>query len=144
MSDKNEWETPDELFNLYHEMYQFEIDAAANSVNHKLPKWFGPGAPFGQEDALTICWRDFGKYFWLNPPYGRGLLSKFLNKAVSEYQNCGAKVVLLLPVDTSTNWWHTYVEPFNREGRVEFIEGRIVFKGATGTPRFASCVMTLV
>lgn len=142
--DKNEWETPDDLFDHLNSIYKFDVDAAANQYNHKLPKWFGPGAPFGMEDALDICWREHGKYFWCNPPYGRGLLEPFLKKAREEYFNCGSKIVMLLPVDTSTKWWHTYVNEFVDEGKVEFIEGRIRFKGATGSPKFGSCLLKLV
>jgi site-specific DNA-methyltransferase (adenine-specific) len=141
--DKNEWETPDVLFTQLNDKYHFDVDAAANQYNHKLPKWFGPGAPFGLEDALSINWRSYGEYFWCNPPYGRGLLEPFLKKAYEEY-NKGAKIVMLLPVDTSTDWWHSWVDTWVHAYKVEFIKGRIKFKGATGSPRFASCLLKLV
>lgn len=135
----NEWETPDDFFNHLHSIYNFDVDAAANELNHKLPVWFGSGSPVGVEDALTAKWRDYGEYFWLNPPYGRGYLEKFLKKANEEWVN-GCSIVLLLPVDTSTHWWHTWVKPFD----VEFIQGRIKFKGATGSPRFANCIVRMM
>jgi len=144
--DKNNWETPSELFNGLNDTYQFDFDAAADQFNHKISRWFGPGSPVGVYDALApdVRWRDYGEYFWLNPPYGRGLLEPFLAKAIQEWKRDGIGIVMLLPVDTSTRWWHTHIEEHNRDGNVRFLQGRIRFVGAAGSPKFASCLVELL
>lgn len=161
--NKNEWETPDWLFERYNGIYHFEIDAAANSINHKLDKWFGPDSPLGVYDALNVNWRDYGSSFWLNPPYGRGLMEPFIAKAINTWQDSFTEpykpihIVMLLPVDTSTKWWHKYIQPYLDERmerghgwdnkitdfQIEFLPRRVRFVGAKESPRFASCIVEL-
>jgi hypothetical protein len=50
------------------------IDLAAKHDNHVVPAYFGPGSPFGVEDALapSVLWSDFVDprlLRWLNPPF---------------------------------------------------------------------------
>jgi hypothetical protein len=47
---------------------------------------------------------------------------------------------LLLPVDTSTKWFHNFV--WRPEVHVEFLPRRLTFVGAPGPARFASMVVT--
>lgn len=156
--NKNEWETPDWLYNNCNKLYNFDIDAAANSLNHKSGKWFGPGSPLGVEDSLAVDWHDYGHSFWLNPPYGRGLMEPFIEKAFTTWKESFFKprrrvaIIMLLPVDTSTGWWHNWIQgPLENtmvngaDGTfwVDFLHKRIKFVGAKGSPRFASCLVCL-
>lgn len=118
----NEWETPDELFQRWHERFKFTVDAAARAHNTRLEEFF--------TDGLAADWR--GHNVWCNPPYGRGELEKWTKKAAERRAEIA---VLLLPVDTSTQWFHRWVYPY---ARLEFLEKRIRFKGATGSPKFGS------
>lgn len=137
----NEWGTPSWLFNWWNELYLFDVDAAANEENHKCSKWFGPGGV--AEDALDpmLRWSDYGSRFWLNPPYGRGYLDKFLTKVDNELTD-GIKVVMLLPVDTSTKWWHKHIDHLVGEpGRIHFLTKRVKFDGANNGARFPSVIV---
>lgn len=40
MSEKNNWETPQELFDALHAEFGFTLDAAASDDNHKLPRYY--------------------------------------------------------------------------------------------------------
>lgn len=51
MSNKNDWETPQELFDKLHEEFHFTLDAAANDHNHKLPRYYTE-----QTDGLKQDW----------------------------------------------------------------------------------------
>jgi phage N-6-adenine-methyltransferase len=101
VGSRSDWETPPQFFAWQHSLWQFEVDAAANERNHKLAAWFGPGGL--SESAFNIRWRDFGRNFWVNPPYGRGLADWI---ALFDQQSRDAvRVVALLPANTDTQWW---------------------------------------
>ena len=40
MSEKSDWETPQELFDKLHQHFHFTLDAAASDHNHKLPRYY--------------------------------------------------------------------------------------------------------
>jgi hypothetical protein len=82
-SGKDDWETPDDLFDRLNGQFNFVLDAAANSTNRKCGRWFGPGGV--SEDALVVDWPLEEGNIWLNPPYSRGLQAKFVEKAVEEH-----------------------------------------------------------
>ena len=151
--DRTTWETPPELFARLNEVFRFTLDAAATPQNAKCARFFVPPAlctdcggsgltpalyECGLCDGLRQPWahREYGReVVWLNPPYGR-TIGAWLAKACEESQR-GATVVALLPGDTSTRWWHDYVE-----GRADVwrLEGRVRFVGASGSPNFASVI----
>lgn len=100
-TSRSDWETPRPLFEYRHRVWQFDVDAAANEANHQLPVWFGPGGVI--EDAFAGNWREHGRNFWVNPPYGRGIadwVSLFERESL-----CGCRVEALLPANTDTRWF---------------------------------------
>jgi site-specific DNA-methyltransferase (adenine-specific) len=50
----------------------------------------------------------------------------------------GILIVALIPVSTSSNWWHEYVW---KKSEIEFIRGRVKFVGAKYTAPFSSCLV---
>lgn len=142
----DEWRTPQDLFRRLDAQYgPFTLDAAANATNHLCPRWYGPGSPTS-EDALAVPW--VGRAY-CNPPYSRGHIALFLAKAHEEVGRC--RTTLLLPVDTSTNWWHDLVyyrseRPYDGV-RVEFLRRRVRFLLPSGQlaghPPFPSMVVTI-
>lgn len=134
-STKDDYETPDDLFNRYHSQYHFILDAAADESNHKVARWFGPGSEV--EDALAVDWPLDEGNIWLNPPYSRGLQAKFVQKAA---QAAGAPyhVVCLLPARTDTKLFHEIIRPY---GRIEFLRGRVKFVGAVHPAPFPSMIV---
>jgi phage N-6-adenine-methyltransferase len=116
---KDDWETPDELFAVYNERYQFFLDAAANHTNAKCSRWFGPGSALA-EDALTVNWPLEEGNIWLNPPYSRGLQARFVEKALTKLFH---DVILASGAD------------------VTFLRGRVRFKGAPAGAPFPSMIV---
>jgi len=97
-------------------------------------KWFDP-CPLGVRnfDGLKIRW---AKRNFVNPPYDKK--TDWIEKAIYE-QKKGNTTVMLLPVDTSTRWFHDLVLP---NAKIKFIKGRVCFNG--NTPPFASMFCTFM
>lgn len=142
---KDDWETPDDLFHKYDEQYHFILDAAANTANHKCPRWFGPGGD--AEDSLVVDWPLEDGNIWLNPPYSRGLQAKFVQKAWLETDrvwcqygkgDTWGKVVCLLPARTDTKLFHEVILP---NADVTFLKGRVKFKEAAQGAPFPSMIV---
>lgn len=126
-SVKQDWATPDVLFEPVNREFGFTLDAAADATNAKAEKFF-----CATVDGLR---QDWGNHVvWLNPPYGdRGnKLSDWIKKAL-ESSRRGATVVLLIPARTNTNWFHDLCL---KHGEVRFVRGRPKFGGAShGLPQ---------
>lgn len=140
---KDTWETPDDLFQSLNEKYHFVLDAAADEMNHKCAEWLGPGGV--HEDALSTdvnwqYWLAQGN-IWLNPPYSRGLQTRFVQRAVHEAgASSHGHVVCLLPARTDTKLFHTCIyHKLNAE--VTFLKGRLKFKGASAGAPFPSMIV---
>lgn len=114
-SKKQEYETPDVLFEILNDIYNFDIDVCADENNHKCEKYYSE-----QEDALTKEWNGV---CWMNPPYIN--LKTWIEKAYKESRKDNCTVVCLIPARTNTSWWHKYC----MKGEITFIEGRPKFKG---------------
>jgi site-specific DNA-methyltransferase (adenine-specific) len=138
-SGKDDWETPDWLFQEWHKKYHFILDAAANKVNHKVPRWFGPGGE--QENALTTKWPLMQGNIWLNPPYSKQLQKQFVRKAWAESENQWYSVVCLLPARTDTKLFHEVIQPHAKV--IHFLPGRIKFVGAPSGAPFPSMIVVL-
>lgn len=134
--------TPERVLSWVYDVFGPEVDACASLGNHVFRFFFGPGSPDG-EDALAIDWKAFCETkrvrptVWMNPPYSRGSLWKFLEKADDE-TNKGVTTIALLPADTSTRWYHAFCE-----GRPTiFLKGRLKFGPGFDKPApFASMIV---
>ena len=123
----DEWETPQEIFDLYNGEFFFTVDAAASDINFKVKHYWTM-----EDDGLAQDWT--GERVWCNPPYSPVEQTAFVKKAAE----CKADVaVLLLPARTDTKRWHDYIFPF---AEVRFIKGRITFVGAEHPAPFPSAV----
>ncbi len=124
---KDEARTPYSLFSRLDETYGFILDSACTRSNCLCNRGF-----FHDEgkDALKENWlkHSEGDYIWCNPPYSKP--GPFIQKAYEESQN-GAKVVMLLPADTSTKAFHKYCM---QSSEIIFIKGRVTFNNPNGTP----------
>jgi phage N-6-adenine-methyltransferase len=129
-SDKEDWETPHELFNLFNSEYNFTLDVCASNENTKCNNYYTK-----EIDGLKQQWNGT---CWMNPPYGRNI-GLWIEKAYSETQkNPEITVVCLLPARTDTIVWHQYIFPF---AEVRFIKGRINFVGGKHTAPFPSAIV---
>lgn len=114
---KDEWETPQYLFNELNSEFDFTLDVCATIKNTKCENFFSK-----KDDALNQSW--FGRCF-MNPPYSRGNIDKFVRKAYEEtvLVNCEL-VVGVLPTRTSTKYFHEYIYG---KTEIRFLKGRIKF-----------------
>lgn len=112
------WYTPDWLFEkLSQEHGPFDLDVAAARENAKCERYFDQAT-----DGLGQPWTG---RVWANPPYKN--LIRWVKKARYETTHGNAdRVVMLLPAQTSTEWWHDYALKF---ARIEWIRGKVKFGG---------------
>ena len=138
----SERETPDDLFNLLDREFTFVFDAAATHSNTKCALYIDK-----EYDSLHFDWGRYiilGGSIWLNPPYTRGVINKFVKKA-RFYATQGTTVVCLLPARTSAKWWCKHVVGWDgapeAHAEIRFLTPRIKFlmnglpmKGGAMTP----------
>lgn len=61
-SKKQDWETPQWLFDKLDQEFNFTVDVASNEENHKCEKYYTEA-----ENGLEQDWSD--ETVWCNPPY---------------------------------------------------------------------------
>lgn len=106
----DDWKTPSDLYEKLNQEFNFDFDPCP--FQHDLSEW----------DGLEVEW---GNSNFVNPPYSKKLKEAFINKAYEEARK-GKKVVMLLPVSTSTKIFHEVILP-NCE--IRFLRGRVKFEG---------------
>ena len=113
-SDKEDWETPQDLFDKLNKEFKFTVDVASSDKNYKVKKHYTI-----KDDGLSKDWNN--EVVWCNPPYGREI-KKWVKKAWES----NALVVMLLPARTDTKWFHNYI--YNKDSvKISFIKGRLKF-----------------
>jgi len=128
-SNKDDWETPQWLFDQLNTEFQFTLDVCATPSNAKCQRYFSP-----EQDGLFQSWA--GETCWCNPPYGREVW-KWVRKARHESSYYGATVVVLLPARTDVRWFHDYVYG---KAEIRFLRGRLKFGGAKNSAPFPSMI----
>ena len=128
-SAKDDWETPQKLFDKLDAEFHFSLDAASSDENAKCEKHFT-----AEDDGLEQNWG--GQTVWLNPPYGRQI-GKWVQKAFEESRKPNTTVVCLLPSRTDTTWFQNYC----LLGELRFIKGRIKFSNCKNSAPFPSVVV---
>ena len=126
-SEKEDWGTPEDVFDALDKEFDFNLDAAAAAHNAKCFFYYDI-----TDDALSKPWYPFQRVF-LNPPYSRNI-GDWVAKAREEADK-GATVVLLIPARTDTRWFHKHVygiaETRFLKGRIKFVSSRKTNHGAT-------------
>jgi phage N-6-adenine-methyltransferase len=105
-SNRDDWETPKELYKLLNDIFHFGLDAAASDSNHKCNLYLTE-----QQNALLVDWDEYmsknniyPKTVFINPPYNnKGILLKFFNK-IKEESDKGLTIVVLVAARTETRW----------------------------------------
>lgn len=124
-SNRDDWETPEDLFQALNEEFHFTIDVASDDNNCKCKRHFTK-----EQDGLKQPWHGDGETVWCNPPYGRGIVD-WVQKAFVESKFWNTTCVMLLPARTDTKWFHVYVAP---HAEVRFIRGRLKFGNRMDAP----------
>ena len=106
---KNSWGTDPVIFNALDKEFRFNLDAAANKENHKVDNYLTK-----DDDALNTDWylnitecKNINYVdtlsVWINPPYGKGFIKKFMDKCIEE-KGKGITSVLLVPATLDAQW----------------------------------------
>lgn len=126
-SDKEDWATPNWLFDELDSEFHFTLDACATAQNAKCVKYYTK-----EIDGLKQDWA--GEIVFCNPPYGKEL-SKWVEKCYNESVN--AVVVMLIPVRTDTKWFHKFVY---HNCEIRFLSRRLKFIGSNNMAPFPSMI----
>jgi site-specific DNA-methyltransferase (adenine-specific) len=141
LNERDNARTPPSLFKMLDDRFHFALDAACSRENCLCFRGI-----FGDEDydAIDHDWFKLsdGQPIYVNPPYSRGNIDRFIKKAYSESLK-GATVVMLLPSDTSTRYFHNYCM---KASEIIFLQPRVHFNRPDGTsfktsPKFGSMVV---
>jgi DNA (cytosine-5)-methyltransferase 1 len=132
------WRTPRALFVALHAEFGFHLDLAADTENHLVDRWLGPGGL--AENALTVPWTDYGRRGFANPPYSSDLIAPFLAKFAQEAE-AGFTTVALTPCTPDTRWWQLT----QHASEIREIPHRVGYLKADGVKKtgamFASAVL---
>lgn len=96
----------------------FCIDLAASHLNSVAPFCYTI-----EDDSLAQDWFKWSGWCWLNPPFSK--MSPWVAKAVFQAE-MGAKIAMLVPASTGSNWWAHYVHD---RAHVLLLNGRLTFMG---------------
>lgn len=109
----------------------FDLDPCCTIDSKKAPAFFTL-----EHDGLRQPWH--GRVY-MNPPYNRGVINLWMEKAVTEVQSGRVDLLLaVIPASTCASWWHAWVEPFADE--IAFIKGRQHFEFLQ-RPAFSTCAV---
>lgn len=123
-----EWSTPDDVYRKLDSEFHFDLDVCSTHENAKCERHFTV-----EDDGLSQPWEGT---CWVNPPYAKNVMSKWVKKAY-ESSLQGATVVCLIPSRTDTAMWHDYC----MKGEIRFIRGRLKFGGSKDSAPFPSAIV---
>lgn len=130
-SKKNEWETPQELFNKLNKEFSFTLDPCATPENAKCKKYYTI-----KENGLEQNWQ--GETVFCNPPYGR-TIKTWVKKCYEESKKHNTIVVMLIPARTDTSYFHDFI--YNKAKEIRFLRGRLKFGNSKNSAPFPSMVV---
>ena len=116
-SNRDDWETPSELFMRLDRFWHFDLDVAASDQNHLCAQYFTK-----DDDGLSKSWA--GHRVWCNPPYGRNV-SAWVRKAYEETRDGATLVIMLVPARVDTTWYHDWIQ--GKAAEVKFLRGRLKY-----------------
>lgn len=135
---KDLWATPDKIFLPLDNEFGFTLDPCCLPETSKCKKYYTP-----LEDGLKQDWA--GNIVFCNPPYSRGNIDLWVKKCYTEGMKPNTIVVALLPVSSSSKWWHDYVcesAPLKLQcTELRFVKGRVRFVNAPFTAPFSSAIV---
>jgi len=146
LDDKDLWETPQEVVDAVVKRIGMPIvlDVCATTETTKATTFFGPGSV--DKDAFSVSWEyamrseyiaelnlDYHNIgmAWMNPPYSRGNLARWTQRA-KEFAQAGHFISCLVPHASDTTWWQENIEP--QASLILLPTKRIRFLRPDGTP----------
>lgn len=126
---REDWCTPDWLFNKLDAIFDFKIDLAANGENTKcglyVNDFFGCYLNSSIKNDYSQVWK------WCNPPYNRDI-SYWVNSLLSL-----TRIVVLLPANVGAK---NFSGVWSKADAIWFLNKRLSFKGAKWCAKFDSCI----
>ena len=133
--DKDDYETPPELFKPLNKVYNYTVDAAADEYNHLCNIWLPNAFSYGWNPYYdrSIC-------VWCNPPFSKK--EQFLERALDFRQKCSVISFLLPNNARETSWWNELVVPYADQVINCIRRANFYYKGKVvrGTP-FPICIV---
>lgn len=126
------YSTPQPIFDHFAKRFKITIDLCADPQNAKCDRYFS------REESLSRPWDCWDGWAWLNPPYGRGVIDPWVQKAAES----GWPILAMLPGNVNSPWWHDYVM---KSALLMFIRRKVSFDheilgGKKGVPPYGSVV----
>lgn len=116
-SNRDDWETPQSLFDALNGIYDFTLDPCSTHENAKCERHYTR-----EDDGLSKSWA--GERVFCNPPYAAEG-KKWIAKCAEEAKR--AMVIALLPARTDVRAFHQHI--YNRPNvRMWFLRGRLKFE----------------
>lgn len=122
MARRDDWTTPQKLFNWLDSRFRFNLDAAASKKSTKCEQYYNARENFLAERSKPA---SFARIF-CNPPYS--LDKEFAEKCHQLYLDYGISSLLLLPVRSDRVWYQELLH--SKNVRDEPYTGRIHFGGS--------------
>lgn len=130
MRKNDEWQTPQDLYDMLNKRFRFRLDPCTTSDNPLgAPKIFTKS-----EDGLSRSWKP-GPVF-MNPPYSN--MKAWCAKAWGESRE-GVLTVGLIRLDPTTKWWKTYIK--DEACWVWPLPKRVKFRGASSAYNFPNAIV---
>lgn len=115
----NDWITPPDVIKLVRKlMNEIDLDPASSELANSVVgarKYYT-----SEENGILLPWSG---NVWLNPPYGKGCIQPFINKALVEISNV-KQMCILTNNSTDTTWGQ---ELLNACNAVSFFKSRLSF-----------------
>lgn len=128
-SNSDEWETPQNIYDILDAEFNFNLDPCATKYNHKCKTFYTIN-----ENGLDQKWAGYRVF--CNPPYSN--ISAWVEKAFRETRNDNTLVVLLIPSRTDTRYFHDYIY---QRAEIRFIKGRLKFNDSKNSAPFPSMIV---
>ena len=107
---RDNWATPQSLFDEINIEGKFTVDSCATAINAKMPRFWSP-----TDDGICKDWRQ--ERVWVNPPYSN--IAPWVTLAKTARLAC-----LLVPVASDAKWFHAALHSCSL---IDFFRGRIDF-----------------
>ena len=140
----DDWNTPPEILDPIRGFRAIALDPCANPTGVVaaacgiMPPDDGLAERWGDHAACGIMPPDDGLgLVFVNPPYSD--VTPWIRKAAAEAAR-GVEIVMLLPADTSTRWFHGELvgRAAHHADAILYYRRRVKFLGANGSPKFPS------
>ena len=129
-SGKNDWETPQWLFDELDAEFHFTLDPCASHETAKCNNYYTV-----EDDGLIQDWGN--EIVFCNPPYSNSMQTEWVKKCY-EHSEKGGTAVMLIPARTDTKRFHDYILG---KAEIRFIRGRLNFGDSSNSAPFPSMIV---